>query len=154
VNDAEMPAAAADDNVLRIPATVTDLAAVRQFIRRQARQAGVDPQVVPDIVQAVDESVTNAIVHGYRGRAGTVEVEVDRSGGSLVVRLRDQAPPFDPTLLPAPDVNAPLEKRPLGGMGVFLTRELMDAVTYQQTKDGNELTLVKECISPAGGGRC
>ncbi len=142
------------DDVLRIPARVTDLAIVRQFIREQARRHGADPEAVPDIVQAVDESVCNVILHGYQGRNGTVEVEVEPSGRTLIVRLRDQARPFDPTLLPAPDTSLPLEERPLGGMGVFLTRELMDAVTYRQTKDGNELTLVKRCINHDGGEKC
>jgi serine/threonine-protein kinase RsbW len=141
-------------SVIRIPANVDELATVRQFIRRQGAQAGADPGAVADIVQAVDESVTNAIVHGYRGHGGTVEVEVERSGKSLVVRLRDQAPPFDPTVLPTPDITAPLEQRLFGGMGVFLTRELTDAVTYQRTRDGNELTLVKECFSREGGETC
>ena len=140
--------------VLRIPASVNELAAVRRFIRRQARAAGADPRAVHDVVQAVDESVTNAIEHGYAGKPGTVEVEVDRAGRSLIVRLRDQAPPFDPTVLPAPDTTLPLDKRPLGGMGVFLARELTDAVTYRRTSDGNELTLVKECIDSQGGGGC
>jgi serine/threonine-protein kinase RsbW len=133
-------------NVLRIQATVDDLATVRQFVRAQAERAGADRGAVPDIVQAVDEFVTNSIVHGYRGGGGPVEVEVDRSGTSLVVHVRDQAPQFDPTQLPSPDTTASLDKRALGGMGVFLARDLMDSVTYQRTKEGNELTLMKECI--------
>lgn len=141
-------------SVLRIPATVNELAALRRFIRQQGDQAGADARAVADIVQAVDESVTNVIVHGYRGKEGSVEVEVEQSGKSLVVRLRDQAPMFDPTLVPAPDITASLDERPLGGMGVFLAREMMDSVTYQRTEEGNELTLVKECINPVGGEAC
>lgn len=144
-------------SVLRIPATVNELAAVRRFIRQQGDQAGADPRVVADIVQAVDESVTNVILHGYRGKEGSVEVEVEvevgQSGKTLVVRLRDQAPVFDPTLVPAPDITASLDERPLGGMGVFLARVMMDSVTYERTKDGNELTLVKG-INPVGGEAC
>lgn len=141
-------------SVLRIPATVEELDTARQFVREQARMVGADPSAVSDIVQAVDESVTNAILHGYRGGNGTVEVEVDHAGRLLIVRLRDQAPPFDPTLVPTPDTSAPFHERPLGGMGVFLARELMDTVTYERTKEGNELTLVKECIAQQGGGTC
>jgi serine/threonine-protein kinase RsbW len=154
VSQAVQSGPGAGRSVLLIPATVNDLATVRQFIRQQAALMGADARVVPDIVQAVDESVTNTIVHGYRGKEGSVEVEVERSGRSLVVRLRDQAPPFDPTLLPAPDISASLYDRPPGGMGVFLARELMDAVTYRRTREGNELTLAKECINPPGGERC
>jgi serine/threonine-protein kinase RsbW len=140
--------------VLRIPATLDELATVRQYVREQAARAGADPGAVPDVVQAVDEFVTNSIIHGYRGRDGSVEVEVDRSGRSLIVRLRDEAPPFDPTQLPPPNTNAPLDERPLGGMGVFLARDMVDSVTHQHTEAGNELTLVKECIGQHGGGTC
>jgi serine/threonine-protein kinase RsbW len=144
---------ARSDKLLRIQADVNELAAVRAFIRKQAQRAGADPDAIADVVQAVDESVANVIVHGYRGAEGEVEVEVERSGASLIVRLRDQARPFDPTLVADPDTSLPLERRPLGGMGVFLTRELTDAVSYRRTEDGNELTLVKESIDQQEGER-
>ena len=105
---------------------------------------GADPTSVADMVQAVDESVTNIIKHGYRGRDGVVEVEVGRTGSLLVVRLRDNAPPFDPTRVPSPDLDVPLERRPLGGMGVYLTRELTDQVHHGSAPGWhNELTLMK-----------
>jgi serine/threonine-protein kinase RsbW len=155
VSESDATAAPDDDVVLRIPAAVEELARVRRFIRHEAARAGADPRAVPDVVQAVDECVANTILHGYRGGPGTVEVEVDSSGDALVVRLRDHAPAFDPTKLPSPDITLPLEQRPLGGLGVFLTRELMDEVTYRQTSEGNELTLVKQCLEPTtGGGTC
>ena len=139
---------------LRIEADVDQLATVRQFIREQAERAGADPRAVPDVVQAVDESVTNVIEHGYRGGAGAVDVEVEAVGRSLIVRLRDQAPPFDPTRVPDPDTSAPLRERPLRGMGVFLARMLSDEMTYRRTAAGNELTIVKECIDSRGGAAC
>ena len=135
---------------LRISADVDELANIRRFIREQAQLAGADPRAVPDIVQAVDESVANVIEHGYRGKPGPVELEVESSGRSLVVRVRDQAPPFDPTTVPAPDVDAPLETRQRG-MGVFLARGMTDEMTYRRTSAGNELTIIKECIAPRGG---
>jgi serine/threonine-protein kinase RsbW len=137
-------------NVLRIPARVSQLAAVREFIRDQARRAGAGREVVDDMVQAVDESVTNAIVHGYRGAAGSIEVEVGVVHHALVVHVRDQAPPFDPTAVPEPEVDLPLEQRPFGGMGVFLCRQLTDEMTYRKTEHGNELTLVKRGIGQGG----
>jgi len=139
-----------DRQQLEVPAEVGQLARVRAFVRSVATALGAPKAPLADVVQAVDECVTNSIVHGYKGRPGTVEVEVERAGRHLVVRLRDRAPPFDPTRLPLPDLSLPLRRRPLGGMGVFLARELTDRMSYRRTDGGNELTLVKGCIESGG----
>jgi len=103
------------------------------------------PRPIDDLVLAVDESATNIIMHGYRGQPGDIEVEIRRAPDAVVIYLRDRAPPFDPTRLPAPDVTLPLEQRPIGGLGVYLTRQLMDSVTHRLTSQGgNELTLIKK----------
>jgi serine/threonine-protein kinase RsbW len=130
-------------DVLRIQADVSQLATLRDFIRDAVGSTGASQQVVDDLVTAVDESVTNIIIHGYRGAEGTVEIGVDVADGALVVRLQDSAPPFDPTGVPDADTTLPLGQRAPGGLGIFLTRSLADGVTYQRTARGNELTLVK-----------
>lgn len=142
------PGGSSDGAMLRIPADVNELVRVRQFVRDYARGTGADPRTTSDLVQAVDESVCNSIVHGYKGGPGAVEVEVARNGSSIVVHLRDEAPPFDPTTIPPPDVTKPLEEQRMGGLGVLLARELTDSVTYRHTSRGNELTLTKRI----GGG--
>jgi serine/threonine-protein kinase RsbW len=139
--------------VLRIPADVAELARVRAFVRQQAEDSGAQREEIDDLVTAVDESVTNVIVHGYSGRAGSVEVAMNVDGPVIVVRLRDEARPFDPTTAPSPDISLPLERRPPGGLGIFLTRELADSVDYRQTATGNELTMVKH-IQKKGDPTC
>jgi serine/threonine-protein kinase RsbW len=141
-------------SVLRVAADVGQLAAVRAFVREQAAMGGARGRVVADMVQAVDESATNTILHGYRGAAGSIQIEVDVVDRSLIVRLRDQAPAFDPTKVTSPDVTLPLGRRPLGGMGIHLCRELTDDQSYTRTEDGNELTLVKSIDEPEGGAKC
>lgn len=131
-----------------VPAELKHLAAIRQFVQETAAALRAEPEAVYDLVQAVDEIVTNIIVHGYKGEPGTIEVEVKPDGEAVVVRLRDDAPPFDPTRLPPPDLTLPWDQRPVGGLGVYLARTLVDAVTHRVTSQGgNELTLVKKVIS-------
>jgi serine/threonine-protein kinase RsbW len=103
---------------------------------------------VPTLVQAVDESATNIVVHGYRGRPGTIDVEVKGANDTLAVRLRDSAPLFDPTGVPPPDLSLPLDQRPIGGLGVHLTRKCVDEMIYRVTSEGhNELTLLKRNVT-------
>jgi serine/threonine-protein kinase RsbW len=129
---------------LEIPADLYQLTVVRQFVAEKAASLGAEPGAVDDLVLAVDEIVTNSICHGYRGEAGIVEIELRADGDSLEVSVRDSATLFDPTLVPPPDLSMPLLLRPPGGMGLYLARELTDAITYRRTADGrNEVKLVK-----------
>jgi len=60
------------------------------------------------------------------------------------IELRDHAPGFDPTRVPPPDLTQPLEEREPGGLGVFLTRHMVDEMRYRALPGGgNELTLIK-----------
>jgi serine/threonine-protein kinase RsbW len=138
-----VPRQEAQPQVLEVSASVDELATVRAFIRDRSAQLGADAECTADMVQAVDECVTNIIVHGYGDRVGFVRVEVVPSGRDFVVRLSDTAQPFDPTRVVAPDLSVPLRARRGGGMGVFLARNLTDQVDYRRTTRGNELTLTK-----------
>ena len=132
---------------LRMIAGLDDLAQIRRFVEGAATQGGGDPVRVADMLLALNEAATNIIVHGYHGAPGSLEVEVEYDSDALTVRLRDQAPAFDPALAPVPDVTLPLDRRPLGGMGVHMMRQLTDELSYRTSFDGwNELILVKRGV--------
>lgn len=130
---------------LRIPAELNQLDTVRRFVLETASTLGASARAIDELALAVDESVTNIIQHGYRDQPGDVEIEIRRADDAVVVHLRDQAPSFDPTAMPTPDMTLPLNQRHVGGLGIFLTRHSVDAVTYRLTSEGgNELTLIKK----------
>ena len=126
-------------------AILTNLEDIRSFVYQAAKYLHVPEMFAGDVVQAVDEAATNIILHGYDGQEGMVEVEVERQGEALVVRLRDQAPQFDPTTISSPDLSLGLDQRRPGGLGFYLIRQLMDRIQYRTLPDGgNELILVKQ----------
>jgi anti-sigma regulatory factor (Ser/Thr protein kinase) len=129
---------------IRIDADLDALAKVRTFVRSAADEAGAPEACRSDIVQAVDEAATNAIVHGYGGRPGWLEVGAAVEDGRFVVRLEDGAPEFDPTSVPEPDLSVPPMARRPGGMGVHLMRACTDTLSYRpRPGGGNILTLVQ-----------
>ena len=104
----------------------------------------MDEDFLYELVLAVEEAVTNIILHGYAGKQGVITILIQPYDGSVEIVLQDDAPPFDPTGVPAPRLDLPLEERPLGGLGVFIMRKHSDEMTYRRTSTGlNELRLVK-----------
>jgi len=137
--------------LLKPEAVIDDLGIVRNFIQQHAKEFGLSQEKVDDLVLAVDEAVTNILVHGYQGQPGYLEIVIERNENHVSASLRDRARPFDPRQVPDPDLTIPLEQRKLGGMGIFFVRHLIDQVDYQFLVDGgdeehhslNELTLIQ-----------
>jgi serine/threonine-protein kinase RsbW len=138
-----MAADAAPASLRVAAAGLADLAAIREFVRTAAVSLHAGRETVPDLILAVDEAASNIIRHGYGGRAGPIEVAVEREGGSIIVRVRDEAPSFDPTAWPQPDLDVPLQVRPAGGLGIHLVRTSVDRVVHRRSGSGNELILMK-----------
>jgi anti-sigma regulatory factor (Ser/Thr protein kinase) len=123
-------------------AGLADLATIRSFVREEALAFGMDAEAVQDLVLVVDEAAANILRHGYAGRPGPVEIEVSGDVHEVVVWLRDEAPSFDPTTWPTPDLDVPLERRPAGGMGIHLARLCVDRMVHRPLPGvGNELVL-------------
>jgi serine/threonine-protein kinase RsbW len=138
--------AVAERRSLHLPAAVlTDLTDIRTLVRECATGAGFSAVEIDDLVQAVDESATNVLVHGYRKRPGRLTVTVESAGAELTVLLEDDAAPFDPRDWERPDADASWTQRRPGGWGIPLTRGCVDEIYHREREhgDGNVLTLVK-----------
>jgi serine/threonine-protein kinase RsbW len=93
---------------------------------------------------ALEEIVTNVICHGYKDRDDQwITVEVVLGPDEMTARVEDAAPAFNPLLLPLPDVTAPLEQRQPGGLGIHLSRHLLDGLHYSRVGGKNRLELRK-----------
>jgi serine/threonine-protein kinase RsbW len=128
--------------LLKLAADLRQLSRVREFVVDSATALGVDPAVFDDLRLAVDEAVTNILTHGYAG-SGDIELEIRADGSDLVIRLRDQAPPFDPALTAAPDLSSPEDREKPGGFGLSLIKRAMDKLVHSKLENGNELTMTK-----------
>lgn len=135
------------------PARLDQLSILAEFVLACAQRFGVQESDLFAIQMAVDEAATNIILHGYQeaGREGDFQVRCWREGTDFFVQLRDRGRPFDPGLVPEPDLESPLEERREGGLGIFLMRRLMDRVEFSTEGEENVLTMVRYGVPAAGG---
>lgn len=129
---------------LSVSASLSNLAGIRNFVRVTTIPFCTDEDFLYELVLAVEEAVTNIILHGYKGEKGVITLLIQPNDRSVEIVLQDDAPPFDPTSVPAPRLDLPLDQRPLGGLGVHIMRKNSDMMSYRRTTSGlNELKLVK-----------
>lgn len=125
-------------------AGLKDLAKIRAFIQESATKLGANNDSILELWIAVNEAITNIILHGYQDEQGWIKIKIVGDGHDFLLHLLDSAPPFDPTSVPMPDVTLPFDQRPYGGMGIQMMRSFTDELSYRLTGHGmNELTFTK-----------
>jgi serine/threonine-protein kinase RsbW len=93
---------------------------------------------------ALEELVTNTISYGFSdGREHVITISLHLEGPDFHLRVEDDAAAFDPLAHEVPDLNTPIEDRPIGGLGVHLVRTLMDDVRYARVGSRNVLSMRK-----------
>jgi serine phosphatase RsbU (regulator of sigma subunit)/anti-sigma regulatory factor (Ser/Thr protein kinase)/transposase len=128
---------------LRVPAEDRHLAEIRDFIQDVGEKIQIPGKILANTKLAVDEACTNVVKHGYKGRAGFIEVVVTGNLREFSIEIRDQGDSFDLRNVKSPDLKMYVETRKRGGLGVFLMNQLMDEVRYRGGADGNVLVMSK-----------
>ncbi len=129
---------------LTLPAVVGSLVTLDEAVDELGLERDWGPGVLFQVKLALEELALNIIQHGYGESGHEFDVMIDSGSRSLTIELVDDAPAFNPLEdAPAPETDASVEDRKLGGLGVYLVREMMDEVRYARSNGKNRLTLVK-----------
>ena len=140
---------AQDVSVTKTWHQLDETAEVNAWFDEFAQANGLDKALSRKINLVLDDLLSNIIRYAYpEAKAGQTETRLELKDGRLRISLIDDGLPFDPLSAEQPDVNASLEEREIGGLGIFLVRELMDEVSYQRQGDRNVLTLSVGLASP------
>ncbi len=91
----------------------------------------------------VEEIVENVCNYAYPDGNGWLEVSVENDGNSVLMTFRDGGTPFDPLAKPDPDITLSAEDRQIGGLGIFLCKQMMDSVEYVFEDSCNVLKMSK-----------
>lgn len=136
---------------LTVPATLDSLSVVGQYVMRAAEVAAVDRKRAYRLRLAVDEVVTNIIMHGYQEAdiPGTIALRTTVDPQALTIIVEDTAIAFDPRQAPAPtDLDGALEDRDIGGLGLYLAMQGVDQFRYERV-DGRNRNIFVTHRAPA-----
>ena len=123
---------------------IRQVSRIQDWLEAISPDLGIDEMLIPGINLALEEAVTNVINYAYpKGTYGSIELDASLEGNELKFILSDSGKEFDPTLRPEADINAGVEDRPIGGLGIHLVRQIMDSVSYERKEGMNILTMTK-----------
>ena len=124
---------------------IREIPALSAFVDGLAEEASLDPALAASLNLALEEAVTNVIMYAYpEGEAGQIEVQAERFDDRFEFTVIDSGRPFDPTSVPDADITLGVAERPVGGLGIFLVRRIMDSVSYVREQGRNVLRMLKK----------
>lgn len=130
---------------MTVKAVVENLEKVISFVDEILETVECPVKVQMKIDIAVDEIFSNIAHYAYCPQTGmvTVQVEVLKEPWTVCITFIDQGIPYNPLSMPEPDTSSSVEERQLGGLGIYMVRKSMDAVSYEYREGENILTIKK-----------
>ncbi len=126
-----------------IETRLEELTRLTEAVENLGEQENWSLALVGKVNLVLEELAINTINHGHDEGLHEITVTFNSTDEALTIDVVDDGKPFDPLHdAPIPDVNAPIHERPIGGLGVYLVRKLMDELTYRREEGRNHLTLV------------
>ena len=114
------------------------------FVKDFLEPLQLDKKLTAGMRLALEEAVVNVINYAYPvGEQGEVLINADTNGHEVRFTITDSGYPFDPTTVLEPDTTLDAQNRPIGGLGILLSRKLMDSISYNRKDGKNVLSLTK-----------
>lgn len=124
---------------------IAEISRLALFIEQLGEEFGLSPDLVFNLNLVLEEAVSNVILYAYpKEEHEIITLTARKIENQLLFVLTDSGKEFDPTQMPDADITLSAEERPIGGLGIFLIRQIMNKVEYQRIDGQNVLTLGKE----------
>ena len=126
---------------LKLEATQENAAVVSAFVEEQLEDCPMRDAMKLSV--AVEELYVNVASYAYAPRTGPVEIRTDITEHSAEITFIDSGRPYNPLEKPDPDITLSAEDRPIGGLGIYMVKKSMDAMTYRYENGQNIVTIRK-----------
>jgi sigma-B regulation protein RsbU (phosphoserine phosphatase) len=123
---------------------VSEITKLNAFVKSATAALNMETGLANQIKLAVEEAVTNVIDYAYPNDIeGNINITIEADESRVRFILSDTGAEFDPTGVSKADTTLTVEERPIGGLGVFLVRNLMDSINYERVDGKNVLRMEK-----------
>jgi serine/threonine-protein kinase RsbW len=124
---------------------ISELERLVAFLESLQNEWNLPASLIPSVNLAMEEALTNVIFYAFeKDTEHDIELDFKLENNQLTMVISDSGKPYDPTAKTDPDINLSVEDRPIGGLGIFLIKQLMDKVSYQRNGNLNQFTMVKK----------
>ncbi|MBP5799861.1 MAG: ATP-binding protein [Prevotella sp.] len=132
---------------IRIKNQVDELERVNLFVEEIGEELGLDMELQMNLNLVMEEMVSNVIFYAYpEGKTAEIELVAESDGKELTFVLSDKGKEFDPTAKADADPDVNPAERDIGGMGIYIVKNIMNQVTYQRLEGKNLLTMKKSIV--------
>ncbi len=131
---------------IQIHNKIPEIEHVCDMVKDFSKKHSVADKIIFTLHLALDEILTNIISYGFSDNNDhLIDICYTLSGDELTLKIVDDSNPYDPANAPTPDVEASLEDRKIGGLGIYLIKNMMDKINYSSKNGKNTLILTKKC---------
>jgi anti-sigma regulatory factor (Ser/Thr protein kinase) len=121
---------------------ISELSTLATSLESFSEQAELSPKASYNLSLCLDELVTNIINYGYpKHENGEIDINIKSENNIITITIADSGIEFNPLDRESPNIEAPLEERTVGGLGIFIVKKLCESVTYRRSHGSNILTL-------------
>lgn len=129
---------------LIIKNNIDELNKVAEFIEELGEKKEYDMALIMQLNLVLEEAISNIILYAYPQKMGEeILLSFSDLNNSIIFTISDSGVAFDPTKVEEADITLSAEERGIGGLGIFLIRQIMDEVKYERIENKNILTITK-----------
>ena len=131
--------------ILNMEARLDEIERIHAAVGILAEAEGWEPDLLFQIKLVLEEIGTNIVKFGYEHEEKKdIRITLTSESHALTMEIMDDGKPYDPFAeAPPPDLDSSVEERPIGGLGVYLVKKLMDESHYRREDGMNKVTLIK-----------
>ena len=124
---------------------IAEICKLAIFIEELSEELALAPELTFNLNLVLEEAVSNVILYAYgEEKQKEITLLANMSDNNLIFVLTDSGQEFDPTKVPDADVTLSAEEREIGGLGIFLIRQIMNTIEYQRIDGKNVLIMGKQ----------